>query len=79
VHLADVLRGELPDADVIVANIELAVVEALLARKAARTLVTSGYLAGEAPYGEGWEIVRYLEVDGWAAHVLVPTDRTDEL
>jgi ribosomal protein L11 methyltransferase len=79
VHLADVLRGELLDADVIVANIELAVVDALLARKAARTLVTSGYLAGETPCGEGWEIVRNLEVDGWAAHVLVPTDRTDAL
>jgi ribosomal protein L11 methyltransferase len=76
VHLADVLRSELPDADVIVANIELAVVDALLARRAARTLVTSGYLSGETPHGEGWEIVRDLEVEGWAAHVLAPTDRT---
>jgi SAM-dependent methyltransferase len=79
VHPADVLRGELPDADVMVANIELAVVDALLARRAARTIVTSGYLAGETPHGDGWEIVRDLEVEGWAAHVLVPTDRTAAL
>jgi ribosomal protein L11 methyltransferase len=74
VHEADVLRDELSVADVVVANIELAVVEALLARRPARTCVTSGYLAGERPRVEGWAIVRELELDGWAAHALVAAD-----
>jgi ribosomal protein L11 methyltransferase len=74
VHEADVLRDELPAADVVVANIELAAVEDLLARRPARTVVTSGYLAGERPHAEGWTVVRDLEQDGWAAHVLTASD-----
>jgi ribosomal protein L11 methyltransferase len=71
VHELDVLRDDVPPADVVVANIELAVVEALLARRPARTVVSSGYLAGERPRAEGWTVVRDLELEGWAAHVLV--------
>jgi ribosomal protein L11 methyltransferase len=67
---ADVLEDELPDADVVVANIELRVVEQLLGRAAGRRAVTSGYLAGEAPQQARWEIVRSRELEGWAAHVL---------
>ena len=70
---ADVLRDTLPTADVVVANIELAVVEALLVRHQARTVVTSGYLIGERPRAEGWAVVGELELDGWSAHVLVAT------
>ena len=66
---ADVLRDELPDADVVVANIELAVVEALLDRSAARVAVTSGYLAAERPRALGWIHVQRVELDGWAADV----------
>ena len=66
---ADVLRDELPDADVVVANIELAVVEALLDRSAARVAVTSGYLAAERPRAQGWIHVQRVELDGWAADV----------
>ena len=73
VHELDVLRDDVPPADVVVANIELAVVEALLARRPARTVVSSGYLAGERPRAEGWTVVRDLELEGWAAHVLVRT------
>ena len=68
----DVLRHELPLADVLVANIELRVVEALLSRARARRVVTSGYLAGEEPVASGWTAVQGLELDGWAAHVLAP-------
>jgi ribosomal protein L11 methyltransferase len=68
--VADVLRDDLPEADVVVANIELAVVEALLARASARAAITSGYLASEAPRVPGWEPVDRIELEGWAADVL---------
>jgi hypothetical protein len=74
VREADVLLDDLPASDVVVVNIELAVVEALLARRPARKVVTSGYLAGERPRAEAWAIVRELELEGWAAHVLVASD-----
>jgi ribosomal protein L11 methyltransferase len=72
----DVVRDDVRPVDIVVANIELAVVEALLARRRARarTIVTSGYLAGERPRAEGWAIARGLELDGWAAHVWIVDD-----
>jgi ribosomal protein L11 methyltransferase len=69
VERADVLRDEIPDADVVVANIELTVVEALLDRSPARVAVTSGYLVAERPRAEGWSHVRRIELDAWAADV----------
>jgi ribosomal protein L11 methyltransferase len=71
VREADVLRDDLPSAAVVVANIELAVVEALLARRPALTVVASGYLAGERPRAPAWNLACELERDGWAAHVFV--------
>jgi ribosomal protein L11 methyltransferase len=76
VRQSDVLRDDLPPADIVVANIELAVVEALLTRRPARAVVTSGYLAHEAPAADGWEVVERLELDGWSAHVLIAIDAT---
>lgn len=70
VFQADVLAAELPRTDVLVANIELAVVEKLLARAPADLAVTSGYYAPSAPRAEGWTVVDRLELDGWAADVL---------
>jgi ribosomal protein L11 methyltransferase len=67
---ADVLVDELPPADVVVANIELSVVEELLARIDARTAVTSGYLASERPEAPGWRAAERVELEGWAADVL---------
>jgi hypothetical protein len=69
VHETDVLRDELPAADVLVANIELAVVETLLARRPGRVVVTSGYLAGERPHAEGG---RYAI---WSKTVVLRSDR----
>ena len=69
VAATDVLRDELPPTDIAVANIELAVVETLLARVPARTAVTSGYLESEAPRVAGWKKVDRLELEGWAADV----------
>ncbi len=71
VRRADVLRDELPATDVAVANIELAVVDALLGRVSAKVAVTSGYLAHEEPAAAGWERTARLELEGWAADVLV--------
>jgi ribosomal protein L11 methyltransferase len=72
VRQTDVLRDELAPADVLVANIELRVVQALLARRPpSHVAVTSGYLTGKEPCAPGWEAVSTVELDGWAAHVLV--------
>jgi len=70
VSQADVLRDELPQSDVAVANIELAVVEQLLERLDARAAVTSGYFASERPRVSGWSHVERVELEGWAADVL---------
>jgi ribosomal protein L11 methyltransferase len=68
VRQADVLVDALPPADLVVANIELQVVQSLLARCEAAHAITSGYLAGEAPASSGWAEVETFEVEGWAAH-----------
>ena len=70
VRRLDVLRDELPAAELLVANIELRVVEALLPRSRARHAITSGYLAGQAPAVAGWRVLEELELEGWAAHLL---------
>ena len=67
---ADVLRDPLVSSDVVVANIELPVVEQLLERLDARHAVTSGYFASERPSAPGWEPVDRVELEGWAADVL---------
>lgn len=68
---ADILRDELPITDVVVANIELGVVEQLLDRVGARVVVTAGYLDSEQPRAEGWIAAERLALDGWAADVFV--------
>jgi ribosomal protein L11 methyltransferase len=73
VGAGDVLRDELPSVDVVVANIELSVVEALLARDPAPVALTSGYLAHETPVVAGWERTDRIELEGWAADVLHST------
>ncbi len=70
VRRLDVLLDEPSETDVVVANIELAVVEQLLPRTSARVAVTSGYLAAETPRAQGWSVVERLELEGWAADVL---------
>jgi ribosomal protein L11 methyltransferase len=67
---ADVLADELPEVDVVVANIELAVVERLLLRQPASVAVTSGYFESDSPSVDGWDVVERLELEGWAADVL---------
>lgn len=67
VSVLDATAHELPPAAVAVANIALHAVEAVLPRLAAQDAVTSGYLAAERPEAPGWEHVRGLRLDGWAA------------
>lgn len=70
---ADVLADELPVADLLVANIELQVVERLLRRSPAPVAITSGYLVADEPRADGWKVVDRLALEGWAADVLVRT------
>jgi ribosomal protein L11 methyltransferase len=67
VALLDARSGELPEADLTVANIALAAVEALSGRLRSTHAVTAGYLVSEQPMLEGFRIVERRERDGWAA------------
>jgi ribosomal protein L11 methyltransferase len=66
---ADVLADDLPETEVLVANIDVAVVERLLERAQSRTAVTSGYFTSDRPRSTRWESVDRVEVEGWAADV----------
>jgi ribosomal protein L11 methyltransferase len=70
VRLLDAVTQPLPAADVVVANVSLEVVNALLSRVDAATVVCSGYLERDEP-----SLVRYRRLerrvlDGWAADLL---------
>jgi ribosomal protein L11 methyltransferase len=67
VRLLDALTGPLPDADVALINIELAPVRALGPKLTVAHAVTAGYLAGDELELPGYEPLRRLERDGWAA------------
>jgi ribosomal protein L11 methyltransferase len=59
-----------PPSDIVVANVSLPVVEALLSRLQARTVVASGYLEGDEPdFGPYVRRSRHT-LNGWAADVL---------
>ena len=66
----DVLSGELPAADVVVANIELAAVEALLPRLTSPRAIVSGYLVTDELRASGWRRESRVEREGWAADSL---------
>ena len=70
VRQADVLGDDLPVADLLVANIELTVVERLLSRRLAVRAVTSGYLTADELSAPGWSRADRIEIDGWAADAL---------
>lgn len=67
---ADALADELPTTDVVLANVQLDLVERLLPRLRAPLVVTSGYLDRDRAEVEGWRPVDRRESDGWAAEVL---------
>jgi ribosomal protein L11 methyltransferase len=66
----DALSDELPVTETALANIELAVVERLLARLPSTRVVTSGYLDRDRPQVDGWNHVDRRDADGWAADLL---------
>jgi ribosomal protein L11 methyltransferase len=70
VRLLDVLQDELPVVDLVVANVDLRVVETLLVRGPAPRAITSGYLEGEVPAVTGWAVTDACALEGWAAHAL---------
>ncbi len=59
--------GDLPSADIAVANVLLGPVEKILARLETRFAITSGYLTGDLPAAPGWRHLDRVELDGWAA------------
>lgn len=68
---ADATSDALPHADVAIANIALAAVEAVVPRVGARHAITSGYLASDAPSIAGMRTETRREADGWAAELHV--------
>jgi ribosomal protein L11 methyltransferase len=68
-RVLDALVDELPPADAVVANVSLEVVDALLPRLRARTVVTSGYLERDEPTAPGCVHRERRTLDGWAADV----------
>jgi ribosomal protein L11 methyltransferase len=64
------LEEALPDSDVVVANVSSEFVSQLARRVHARTLLVSGYLESERPAAVGYEPIRRLGEDGWAADLL---------
>ena len=66
-RLVDAVSGELPAADVAVANIDLAVVGELGERVRARTLITAGYFHSRMPEIAGYAHVERRVDGGWAA------------
>ena len=65
-------REDSLEADVVVANIALGVVEALAPRVRCRDLVLSGYLAADHPAVPGLVHAARRERDGWAADCYRP-------
>jgi ribosomal protein L11 methyltransferase len=69
--VVDVLRGPLPTAAALVANIDLRSVERLLERWEGTMAITSGYLEHEQVRAPGWACEERRVLEGWAAERLV--------
>jgi ribosomal protein L11 methyltransferase len=66
---ADAATAELPPADVVLANITLALAATVGDRVDCRTLVTSGYLISDQPEPAQFDHVERVTTEGWAADV----------
>jgi ribosomal protein L11 methyltransferase len=73
VRLADALTDELPRSDAAVVNVALDVDRPIVARLDCTRLITSGYLAAEAPAFAGYRKETRREADGWAADLHIRT------
>lgn len=74
VRRGDALRDELPQVDLLLANVDRATVERVLARGAAAAAITSGYLVRDTISAPGWDRSDRLELDGWAADAWIRRD-----
>ena len=70
----DALREDVPETDVVVANLTLEDVGLLAPRVHSRSLVSSGYLDADQPDVTGWQHVQRATRDGWAADVWEPAE-----
>ncbi|MHB8641740.1 MAG: 50S ribosomal protein L11 methyltransferase [Gaiellaceae bacterium] len=70
VRLLDALTQPLPPAAIVVANVSLEVVNALLSRVDAATIVCSGYLERDEPSLGRYRRLERRTLDGWAADLL---------
>jgi ribosomal protein L11 methyltransferase len=70
VRRGNALEDALPDAEVVIANVSGSFVAELAPHLRASSLVVSGYLESEQPEVAGYEPVRRLREDGWAADLL---------
>ena len=73
VEVAASLAGDLPRADLAVANISLDVVQAVLRRIDPHRAIVSGYLEQDELRVGGWRAVELRVLDGWAADLLEPS------
>jgi ribosomal protein L11 methyltransferase len=71
VQLADLMRDEIPEADLALANIAAEAAAALSGRLRATRAITSGYLVSDDPAIEGYRIERRVQESGWAADLHV--------
>ncbi|HEY3106615.1 MAG TPA: 50S ribosomal protein L11 methyltransferase [Gaiellaceae bacterium] len=71
VSRTDVYVDPLPAADLALANITLDGLATVAGRVPSAELVASGYLAGQQPSPEGWDLVDRREAEGWAADLFV--------
>jgi ribosomal protein L11 methyltransferase len=69
----DATTGELPRADLVVANIAPGPVAALSGRLRCAAAITSGYLVSDAPELAGFTVAERRQLDGWAADLHLPS------
>jgi ribosomal protein L11 methyltransferase len=70
---ADALADELPPADSAVVNVALDLDRPIVERLDCARLITSGYLAAEAPEFHGYRREARREAEGWAADLHIRT------
>ena len=73
-RLADATRDLLPVTDIAVVNVALDADRSIAARLSCVRVVTSGYLAAEAPELPGYRRGDRREAEGWAADLHVLTE-----
>jgi ribosomal protein L11 methyltransferase len=71
VSLADLRSDELPEADLVLANIAADAVLSISSKVRAPRVITSGYLVSDEPALEGYRVERRVQDGGWAADLHV--------